>query len=117
MSNLIFKNLNDKLILIKTNSKYPDGTNIEIYLKNDNNTFVLSDLGFTTLWLLNLGFKITDSAKFNLLLENNKIIENFYFSDGELTIKIDHNVDCINQQIKKLIDLCNNFISLFLKDD
>lgn len=112
MSNLIFRELNNQLILIKTNNKYPDGTCIEIYLKNFNNNLILTDLGFTFLWLLNLGLKIKDSDKFNFMIKNN--VQNFYFSGGELSIKIDNNLDCIDNKIKMLTHICNDFISFIL---
>lgn len=114
MSNLLFKKLNDQLLLIKTNNKYPDGTNIELYLKNINNNFILTDLGFTVLWLLNLGFKISNSNKIDFLLENNKHIQNFYFYGGELILNIDNGILCIDQQIKLLIEICNKLISSYI---
>ena len=55
----------DGSVLLETVFKYPDGTSIEtlLALPNDLGQIVLTDLGQTTSWLLDLGIKPWLSAK------------------------------------------------------
>lgn len=112
MKNYSFKKINDDTQLIITGETYPDGGAIEIYLRKNNDGLFLTDLGFTTLWLLNLGFKTNIDSDI-LIFDNNNDIQ---LSGGEIILKI-KDLKSLNKNIESVIHSCNKFISFYKKDN
>jgi hypothetical protein len=100
----------DGSVLLETFFKYPDGTSIEalLSLSNPLGHVVLTDMGQTTSWLLDLGIKPWLSAKRRALQDEALRTYGVKRKGGELVLAVAAEPGAVADGIVRLAQACSS---------
>ncbi len=96
--NITFKRLDTNRYLIGTGCCFPDGDELHIVLKRDGRDWILSDEGYTMMWM---SYEGRDSIA---VLDDALCINGAELSDGRIIVRlVDRSVsDCLQSMIRVL---------------